>query len=107
MSGFGDYLDIVGLQTDTGTSGLVSPAVSNRICGGIWALSKTSHGTLCSFAVPFKVGVHFDADDAICPATSASPASLLNLCENDSSSAPPSVSYGYSGFYLAYWQNTC
>merc|ERR1711899_470905 len=57
MSGFGDYLDITGLQTATGTSGLVSTAVYNRICGGIWAVSGTSHGTLCSFAVPFKVGV--------------------------------------------------
>jgi len=105
MSGFGDYLDITGLQTATGTSGLVSTAVYNRICGGIWAVSGTSHGTLCSFAVPFKVGVHFDEDDAICPGPASAP--LLNLCENDSTSAPPAVTYAYSGFYLAYWQNTC
>merc|ERR1711913_149815 len=54
-NGRGDYLDITALQTATGTSGLLSTATAHRICG-----------SLCSFAVPFKVGVHFDADDAIC-----------------------------------------
>ena len=45
----------------------VSPLVS-RICGTIWnaapAGTATAHATACTFAVPFKIGVHFDADEA-------------------------------------------
>merc|ERR1712223_2134152 len=68
-SGFGDYLDIVALQPSTGTTGTLGSATagSNRICGTIFnAGSPTAvHATACTWAVPFKVGVHFDQDDAI------------------------------------------
>jgi len=105
-SGFGDYLDIVALQPSTGTTGTLN---INRICGTIFnakTAPQTSGATACSWAVPFKVGVHFDADDAI----NAPPAPAYNLVENDvtgTAAAPTGAGYGYSGFYLAYWQNTC
>jgi len=107
-NGRGDYLDITALQTATGTSGLLSTATAHRICGSFFSISPTTgHSTLCSFAVPFKVGVHFDADDAICDIGDA--AAARDSCENDKSTgaAPVGAGYGYSGFYLAYWQNSC
>ena len=105
-SGYGDYLEIVGLQPGTGTTGTLD---DNRICGTIWnaaAAPQTAAATACSWAVPFKVGVHFDQDEAI----NAPPAPAYNLVENDvtgTAAAPTGAGYGYSGFYLAYWQNTC
>jgi len=104
-SGFGDYLDIVALQPSTGTTKTLS---TNRICGTIFnAKSPTAvAATACSWAVPFKVGVHFDQDDAI----DAPPAPAYNLLENDitgTSGHSKGAGYGYSGFYLHYWQNSC
>jgi len=104
-SGFGDYLDIVALQPGTGTTGTLN---TNRICGTVFnAASPTAvHATACSWAVPFKVGVHFDADDAI----NAPPAPAYNFVENDvtgTTGISAGAGYGYSGFYLSYWQNTC
>merc|ERR1739844_216835 len=65
-SGFGDYLDIVALQPSTGSAGTLT---QNRICGTIFNAGTSSptavHATACSWTVPFKVGVHFDQDDAI------------------------------------------
>merc|ERR1719295_853301 len=37
--GQGDYLDIVALQSGTGTAGTVSTASTNRICGAFWTIS--------------------------------------------------------------------
>merc|ERR1712066_257658 len=104
-SGFGDYLDIVSLQPSTGTTGTIG---TNRICGTLFnAASPTAiHATACSWAVPFKVGVHFDQDDAI----DAPPAPAYNLLENDitgTTGISKGAGYGYSGFYLNYWQNSC
>ena len=116
--GFGDYLDIVALQPSIGTTGTLG---SNRICGSIFnaqAAPQTGHATACSWAVPFKVGVHFDADDAIgvfaptappgAPGAPAAPTPSTELAalENDAA-ATSGAGYGYSGFYLAYWQNSC
>jgi len=99
--GFGDYLDIVALQASIGTTGALG---SNRICGALFNAGPgtTVPATACSWAVPFKVGVHFDADDAI----GAAPVTDLANFENDAA-ATTGAGYGYSGFYLAYWQNSC
>merc|ERR1712154_604984 len=107
--GHGDYLDIVALQPSTGTTGTLT---QNRICGVIFNAAtapQTAHATACSWAIPFKVGVHFDADDVI-GAASPTPAPVLGTNRNDFENDPASTSgagLGYSGFYLAYWQNTC
>ena len=105
-SGFGDYLDIVALQNGVGTTATLHV---NRICGTVFTASPSPtavHATACSWAVPFKVGVHFDADDAI----NAPPAPAYNFVENDvtgTTGISAGAGYGYSGFYLSYWQNTC
>jgi hypothetical protein len=101
--GLGDYLDIVALQPSTGTTGTLN---ENRFCGVLFnaaAAPQTTHATACSWAVPFKVGVHFDGDDAIgAPPTAAN----RDDVENDPASTT-GAGLGYSGFYLAYWQNSC
>jgi len=103
--GQGDYLDITGLQTGAGIAGTVSAATFNRICGNLWATTGTAHATLCSWATPFKIGVHFDADESLAdPTVAVTP--NFNLFENDLS-ATGAGGYGTSGFYLAYWQNSC
>ena len=102
MAGLGDYLDIVALQPSIGTTGTLG---TNRICGAYFnaQAAQTAHATACSWSTPFKVGVHFDADDAIAPGPTAIGPDLDKM-ENDDSGGN---GLGYSGFYLAYWQNTC
>merc|ERR1711874_738847 len=101
--GLGDYLDIIALQPSTGTTGTLN---ENRFCGVLFNAAtapQTTHATACSWAVPFKVGVHFDADDAIgAPPT----APQLDDVENDAT-ATTGAGLGYSGFYFDYWQNSC
>jgi len=101
--GLGDYLDITALQASIGTAGSISG--TNRVCGVLFnaAAAATLHATACSWAVPFKVGVHFDADDVI---DAADPTMLLETHENDVAGTT-GAGFGFSGFYLAYWQNTC
>merc|ERR1712176_313820 len=106
--GFGDYLEIVALQPGTGSTATIGPTGKNRICGTLFnaATPTAVHATACSWAVPFKVGVHFDQDDAI----NAPPAPAYNLVENDvtgTTGHSKGAGYGYSGFYLNYWQNSC
>ena len=63
----------------------------------------TAHTTVCSFATPFKVGVHFDSDEVVfSPVTTAS---ALTHSENAPTSSGSGI--GYTGFYLNYWQATC
>ena len=111
-TGFGDYLDILALQPSTGSSGALGAVGTsvNRICGTVFnakahAATVTAPATACSWAVPFKVGVHFDADEALVAAPPA-PTANYNAAENY-----PLVTagggYAYSGFYLSYWQNSC
>ena len=66
--------------------------------------AQTAHATACSWSVPFKVGVHFDADDAI--GAPGDLATNFDKFENDAA-ATGGAGYGWSGFYLAYWQNSC
>merc|ERR1711874_260111 len=100
--GSGDYLDIVALQPTIGTAGTLA---TNRICGSYFnaLAAQTAHATACSWAVPFKVGVHFDADDNIVADASAASPDFDKVENADDGGS----GVGYSGFYLAYWQNTC
>ena len=108
QSGKGDYLEIAGLLDGTGPSSALGSVVVERICGVYWDATaggaQTSHQTACTYSTPFKVGVHFDNDEAICaPGAAASPD--LDKCENGAIAT--NSGRGYQGFYLAYWQNTC
>jgi len=109
-TGLGDYLDIVALQSGTGTKATLN---TNRICGVLFnaaAAPQTTHATACSWAVPFKVGVHFDDADSIIAGGDAGTAGTAGAAmasgENDIG-AISAAGYGYSGFHLAYWQNSC
>jgi len=102
-AGFGDYLEITNLQAATGTAGTTN--ANNRICGAIFNVAASiAQNTACSFVLPFKIGVHFDEEESI----HASPfaANNLNKAENDPA-ATSGAGYGYSGFWLTYWQNAC
>ena len=102
-AGFGDYLEVVNLQPSIGTAGTVT--VGTRICGAMFNAidDATTHATACSFAIPFRVGVHFDDGESL----HADPiGNNRNKGENDPA-APTGAGYGYSGFWLAYWQNAC
>jgi len=102
--GYGDYIEIVNLQPSIGTTGTLTTA--NRMCSNIFNAITTAtiaHATACTWATPFKVGVHFDNEEAL-KAACASP--NLKTCENDVA-ATTGAGYGTSGFWLAYWQNTC
>ena len=98
----GDYLEIAALQTAPATSTTIAGV--SRICGNFWNASPgtTVHATTCSFATPFKVGVHFDQDDTL---FSPVDAAAITHSENNPSSSGSGI--GYTGFYLDYWQATC
>ena len=98
---YGDYLEIANLVAPT-TAGQVVD--TTRICGAFFNAdtTATSHSTACSFAIPFKVGVHFDSEESILATTAAN----LEKSENDAL-ATLGAGYGYSGFWLNYWQLSC
>ena len=101
QKGYGDYLDIANAQDPAATGAGAGVLGTNRICGTIWnanAIAATAHATVCSFSVPFKIGVHFDADEYI-----VEPAGSVAF-ENYPVSGN---GLGYSGFYLDYWQQSC
>jgi len=103
-TGHGDYLEIANMQPGP------APAAKYvqqgfRLCGAIFNAATTAtiaHGTVCSFTVPFKVGVHMD--DAEC--IGADPVSKFQTYENDAKNTN-GAGYGYAGFYLSYWQVSC
>ena len=100
---YGDYLEIAALQDSPATSTDINGV--SRICGNFWSASSTAtaHTTTCSYATPFKVGVHFDTDEVVfSPVTTAS---ALTHSENAPTSSGSGI--GYTGFYLNYWQSTC
>jgi len=103
--GVGDYLEIANLQPSIGTTGTLG---TTRICGALFnanIIASIAHATACSWATPFKISVKFDGGEDIWPAAKAVGPDL-DKAENDPA-ATAGAGYGYSGFYLAYWQNNC
>ena len=97
----------------------------HRICGTIFdaevadatatpaVVLGTAQSTICTFSTPFKVGVHFDANESLFGTTNpdptaaaAAPTGPIDSTENGDVAAT-GAGNGYSGFYLSYWQNTC
>jgi len=107
-TGLGDYIEIANLQPSIGASGTVT--ITARLCGTIFN-AKTGNGetapaTACTFATPFKIGVHFDEGESLVDTKAANDA--LKKGENvDSTDLTTGDGYGYSGFWLAYWMNEC
>ena len=83
----------------------MSSAGTARITGVIFSASPTgtAHSTICSYATPFRVGVHFDTDDSLFP-----PATAANAHHSETYSlAASGAAMGYQGFYLNYFQVSC
>ena len=105
---------IEGLQNSiyTAANGLVGANIVNKICGWIFNAMADNMGTalttVCTFKTPFRVGVHFDASDALGVSTDLPGTDNYDHIENawiPASTAGEGI--GYSGFWLAYWQTTC
>ena len=78
------------------------------MCGNFFNANpaqQTAQGSACTFSTPFKVGVHFDGDEAFAP-TAAAVANDLDHAENAAVGTAAS-GRGYQGFWLNYWQNSC
>jgi hypothetical protein len=111
--GWGDYIEIANWQTSIGTTGTIGPTGVGRMCGVHFnTVSPTrTQATSCSWSTPFKMGVHFDANESIDP-TFATAANYENVENNAFTACNPTTpacftGTGYMGFYLAYWQNAC
>ena len=112
IAGHGDYLEIANMQ-EVSIAITATATYANtvyRVCGGVFsaaAIATIAQGTICSFTVPFKVGVHMDdAENIGLAAEAANP--NLNAYEN--MGTPTFVTgsgHGYAGFYLDYWQQAC
>lgn len=102
---YGDFLEIANAQDPTVTGAGAGVIGIQRMCGQQWsakvgATFPVAVGTVCSWVVPFKVGVHFDENE------------LINLTPpataNHENFGPVALfGWGYSGFYLSYWQGSC
>jgi len=104
LTGYGDYLEIANMQPSPATSATYVQK-GFRICGAIFDANPTAtiaQGTVCSFTVPFKVGVHMD--DAEC--IGAGTVDKFTTYENDVKHTS-GAGHGYAGFYLSYWQQSC
>merc|ERR1712117_681942 len=102
--GYGDYLEIANMLPSPATSATYS-GDAFRICGMIFNIISTAtiaQGSVCSFTVPFKVGVHMDDAENI----GAGTVSHFTTHENDVAHTS-GAGHGYAGFYLSYWQQSC
>ena len=108
-AGHGDYLEIANMQASPATTATYANTVY-RVCGGVFSAATTStatQGTICSFTVPFKVGVHMDDLENIGLASEAATPNF-NAYENMGPAPFTTGSgHGYAGFYLDYWQQAC
>jgi len=107
-TGLGDYIEIPNLQPSIGSAGTLSK--NARICGSIFAAidskTVTAAATACSFASPFRIGVHFDEGESLVDTEADKAAQkkgenilIANLIADQG--------FAYSGFWLAYWMNSC
>jgi len=104
-TGHGDYLEIANMQPSPATSAKYAGENTFRICGSIFNIISTAtiaQGSVCSFTVPFKVGVHLDDAEN----TGADPVAAFFTYENDQAFTS-GAGLGYGGFYLSYWQQSC
>ena len=98
----GDYLGIENMQNAPGTAPTIGV---DKMCGQYFTANGAAvvHNTVCTFVTPFKIGVHFDDDEAFfLPLT----ATLMEKTENNAVFTA-GAGAGWSGFYLDYWQVAC
>ena len=101
---FGDYLEIVNAQSPASPTAGAGVLGINRISG---TPSCHPHSfpvavvTVCSWSVPFKVGVHFNENELVLAPGGTATANHENF-------GPVALfGWGYSGFYLSYCQGSC
>jgi len=97
-----DYLTILG--ANNAPSACAAVGAATKVCGVYFTVTvdHIEHNTICSCSIPFKVGVHFDANEAVSGILTA------NKKTNNENNVPTAGSgYGLSGFYLQYWQVSC
>merc|ERR1712173_500253 len=90
------------------SDGAAQKQAAGKACTGITTQPATiaTTASVCSFSTPFKIGVHFDEDESIAADPDEAKAPNLNKAENDPL-ATGGAGYGFSGFYLNYWQKSC
>ena len=91
------------MQNDPGQAAAIMGI--DKMCGQYFTASDQAvvHNTVCTFITPFKIGVHFDADEAhFLPIT----ATNLDHVEN-SATFTAGAGAGWGGFHLHYWQVAC
>ena len=100
------------MQKGPGTAAATN--LPSRICGSFWnadtdtATGVAVHATICTFSYPFKVGVHFDDDEAIAGgALTGITEAMMNQQRVENGAVSAGSGQGYQGFYLRYWQNSC
>jgi len=109
-TGLGDYITIGNAQNGVGTSATLG---YDKVCGIIFSaspsLTSTATATACSYTSPFRVGVHFDASEALGapPTTDGDNHSATENSQQTPSTTSNGAGVGHMGFWLAYWQNTC
>merc|ERR1719378_685718 len=104
---YGDYIEVANLQPTIGTSGSIS--AQSRLCGAIFNAIGTATiagATACTYAVPFKIGVHLDEGESIV-GTKVSTTAYTKGENIDNGDIAAGEGYAYSGFWLAYWMNSC
>lgn len=104
-TGHGDYLEIANMLPSPTTSAAYSGGAF-RICGSIFNIiaAQTAGASICSFTVPFKVGVHMDDAENI---GAGNPAVTADFTYENDISWIAGAGHGYAGFYLSYWQRSC
>jgi len=99
-----DYISVVNLQPPPATT---NTAGITRICGPLFnaKTGETTAATACSFSTPFKWGVHFDDHELVAKTE------LSGTYQTAENVAPGSLvanqGQGFTGFYMAFWQNSC
>ena len=104
--GLGDYL-IIPLAQDHPADDKTKVNLVSKISGVILSATaaQTAQKTVCSYSIPFKVGVHFDGDEAV--ATIATTLATANAKLIETFPALGGSGRGFQGFYLDYFQSSC
>jgi len=102
----GDYLHIVNLQTETLATAAPATGIGlDRVCSGVLSgtADAAAQATICSYATPFRVGVHLDDEEVSYDPIMAANMDHFDVPQAGGNGAGP----GYLGFWLDYWQVAC
>jgi len=101
-----DWVSVVNLQPSTGTTGTVG---RQKICGQLFNAAPATTitaATACSWSTPFRWQVHL-ADGEIFTTELASAIAAIAQENVATPALIAGAGNGYTGFYMAFWQNSC